>query len=75
MGVSTKILIARRAREAANLGKLPDGYTATNEGGGYYVVTAPDGSEVEGPSNGKFQGHDGAVDGARKHAAMRLLER
>lgn len=47
---------------------LPDGYTAEHVAGGYYTVTAPDGSAVEGPSGGKWQGRDGAAAGARAHA-------
>jgi len=54
---------------------FPEGYKAKSTGGGYYVVTDPDGNKVVGPSNGKWQGKDGAQEGARNHAAMRLLER
>jgi len=49
---------------------LPAGYTAEHVRGGYYELRAPDGSLVEGPSNGKWQGFDGAVAGAWVHAGL-----
>lgn len=44
--------------------ELPPGYTRTHTNGGYYEVRDADGEAVEGPSNGKFQGKDGAAEGA-----------
>lgn len=46
---------------------LPPGYEAEHAGAGYYVLTAPGAAVVEGPSKGKFQGKDGAADGAWAH--------
>ena len=45
---------------------LPKGYKAKKAKGGYFTVTGPDGI-VEGPSNGKWQGRDGAAQGAWNH--------
>ena len=45
--------------------ELPDGYTATHMSGGYFILTGPDGDEIPGPSNGKYQGLDAAVLAAR----------
>lgn len=79
MGVSTHILIARRERERAadaamraaeraNLQAdpeaLPAGYTLSGGEGGYWNLHRPDGEVVPGPSNGKWQGRDGASDAA-----------
>ena len=44
-------------------------YEITHIGGGYYELRSPDGDLVEGPSNGKWQGQDGALQGARAHQA------
>lgn len=44
--------------------EFPEGYRAVHAGGGYYHVHGPDGSMVEGLSNGKWQGLDGAAQGA-----------
>jgi len=52
---------------ASGVQRMPAGYTATHVNGGYYRLKAPNGSVVEGPSNGKWQGEDGAVQGAWAH--------
>jgi hypothetical protein len=44
-------------------------YEITHIGGGYYSLRSPDGELIEGPSNGKWQGQDGAIQGARAHRA------
>lgn len=46
---------------------LPDGYAMNNEGGGYYMLWDAEGEVVPGPSNGKWQGADGAAQGAWTH--------
>lgn len=48
---------------------LPPGYTAEKSGprSSYFILSGPDGSEVPGPSNGKWQGADGAAQGAWDH--------
>ena len=46
--------------------ELPEGYKLKKAKGGYFTVTGPDGV-VEGPSNGKWQGRDGAALGAWNH--------
>lgn len=43
---------------------LPDGYTLSGGEGGYWALYRPDGVIVPGPSNGKWQGRDGAADAA-----------
>jgi hypothetical protein len=57
-----------RPQVAEGVGVLRD-YTIKHTRGGYYTVAAPDGTEVPGPSNGKWQGKDGAVQGALAHAS------
>ena len=47
---------------------LPDGYQMDGKGG-YYTLTAPNGSVVEGPSKGKWQGAPAAIAAAQEHAA------
>lgn len=46
---------------------LPDGYTAEGGEGGYFTLTAPDGSKVSGPSRGKFKGKEAAAEAAWHH--------
>lgn len=43
---------------------LPPGYELEGGKGGYYTLKDPDGEVIEGPSNGKHQGEDGAADAA-----------
>lgn len=82
MGVSTHILVARRAREraaeaasrAAELRAtrdLPYGYTLSGGEGGYWTLKDPSGVVVVGPSRGKWQGRDGATDAAWRDVAGR----
>ena len=46
---------------------LPPGYTTKKGRGSYYSLYDPDGELVEGPSNKKWQGEDGAAQGAWAH--------
>jgi hypothetical protein len=78
MGISTELLIRRRQREleaqetpveVPSGDQLPDGYTLTSGRGGYYILHDSNGDVVEGPSNGKWQGEDGAIVGAIAHIA------
>lgn len=59
----------------ADLTALPEGYAVTHVAGGYYELTDPSGDVVEGPSNGKWQGKDGAARGAWEHVARSALDR
>lgn len=43
---------------------MPPDYTKTGGGGGFYEVFRPDGTRVDGPSNGKWHGADGAAGAA-----------
>lgn len=47
--------------------ELPPGYTIEGGQGGYYTVKDADGHIVPGPSNRKWQGADGAAQGAWTH--------
>lgn len=47
---------------------LPDGYTMESQGGGYYFLQGPSGAVIPGPSNGKWQGKDAAIQAAVHHA-------
>ena len=47
---------------------IADAYHYEKHPGGYYRVFDPAGREVVGPSNGKWQGLDGARQAARNHA-------
>ncbi|MFW6089913.1 MAG: hypothetical protein ACODAB_09175 [Gemmatimonadota bacterium] len=59
---------AARRTTAPDPEALPDGYSATHVAGGYFRLRGPDGAVIDGPSNGKWQGKDGAAKGARAHA-------
>lgn len=47
---------------------LPDGYRVEHAGGPYHQLYGPDDQVIEGPSNGKWQGADVAIQAARDHA-------
>lgn len=49
--------------------ELPDGYRTERAGGSYFHLFGPDDEPIEGPSNGKWQGKDAAIEAAQAHAA------
>lgn len=49
---------------------LPEGYTTEKLAGGYYYLFDPDGSRIDGPSNGKWQGFDGVTQAAHAHKEL-----
>ena len=67
IGHSPPIATEVNAETARESEALPDGYSATKAGGGYYTLKGPDGVVIKGPSNKKWQGADGAALAAWDH--------
>lgn len=62
-GQDVEPAVEAKAERPDDAEALPPGYEIDHKGGGYYELSGPDGV-IEGPSNGRHQGKDGAADAA-----------